>query len=314
MGVQIVIMISLRAAGGLLLLLPYLATAATVPGQQFSVTTTLRGAPYLDLKTDHAGRTGNDKYEGYIMDLLAELGSKLGCTFSIHMVADGRYGQYDSASGAWTGMIGEVISGAADMAVVDMTITSQREEVVDFSVPFMHVGITALYKKKSGQATPIHAEDLLHDSSIQLGTYCCGSTNNFFKNSPLFIYQEIHKKINEHKGPELTNNNEGVQRVLESDGDYAFFMESPSAEYAVGSNCQLTTVGGLLDSKGYGIALPQGSPHREGVNIALLQLRENGTLDKINMKWFYDRANQKKVCKIEGGWLQTFWNVVSTNL
>ena len=115
------------------------------------------------------------------MDLLAELGSKLGCTFSIHMVADGRYGQYDSASGAWTGMIGEVISGAADMAVVDMTITSQREEVVDFSVPFMHVGITALYKKKSGQATPIHAEDLLHDSSIQLGTYCCGSTNNFFK-------------------------------------------------------------------------------------------------------------------------------------
>merc|ERR1711892_1492804 len=271
MGVQIVIMISLRAVGGLLLLLPYLATTASVPGQQFSVTTTLRGAPYLDLKTDHAGRTGNDKYEGYIMDLLAELGSKLDCTFSIHMVADGRYGQYDSASGAWTGMIGEVISGAADMAVVDMTITSQREEVVDFSVPFMHVGITALYKKKSGQATPIDAEDLLHDRSIQLDTYCCGSTNNFFK-------------------------------------------KSPSAEYAVGSNCQLTTVGGLLDSKGYGIALPQGSPHREGVNIALLQLRENGTLDKIKMKWFYDHANQKKVCKIEVGWLQTFWNVVSTTL
>ena len=46
--------------------------------------------------------------------------------------------------------------------------------------------------------------------------------------------------------------------MLNSDGDYVYFLESTAAYYYVSNNCQLTTVGGLLDSKGYGIALPQG--------------------------------------------------------
>jgi len=49
----------------------------------------------------------------------------------------------------------------------------------------------------------------------------------------------------------------GVERVKKSNGTYAFFMESTSIEYAMANDaeCRLTQVGGLLDSKGYGIAL-----------------------------------------------------------
>ena len=54
------------------------------------------------------------------------------------------------------------------------------------------------------------------------------------------------------------NNIDGVQKVLDGDGEYAFFIESASAEYHVAKNCQLTKVGGLISSKSYGIALPQG--------------------------------------------------------
>lgn len=49
---------------------------------------------------------------------------------------------------------------------------------------------------------------------------------------------------------------EGVQRVLE--GNYAFLMESTMLDYMVQRDCNLTQVGGLLDSKGYGIATPMG--------------------------------------------------------
>ena len=45
-------------------------------------------------------------------------------------------------------------------------------------------------------------------------------------------------------------------RVLEDNGKYAFLMESTSVEYVIERNCELTQIGGLLDSKGYGIALP----------------------------------------------------------
>jgi len=52
-----------------------------------------------------------------------------------------------------------------------------------------------------------------------------------------------------------SNNDEGKSRVLR-DKQYAFFMESSTIEYIVERNCELAQVGGLLDNKGYGIAMP----------------------------------------------------------
>lgn len=39
-------------------------------------------------------------------------------------------------------------------------------------------------------------------------------------------------------------------------GAYAYLMESTTIEYVIERNCDLTQVGGMLDSKGYGIAMP----------------------------------------------------------
>ena len=39
---------------------------------------------------------------------------------------------------------------------------------------------------------------------------------------------------------------------------YAFFMEAAAIEYHVERVCDLKQLGGLLDSKGYGVALPKG--------------------------------------------------------
>ena len=46
--------------------------------------------------------------------------------------------------------------------------------------------------------------------------------------------------------------------MLAEDGGFAFFMESTSIEYQIERNCRLQQIGGLLDAKSYGIALPQG--------------------------------------------------------
>lgn len=49
---------------------------------------------------------------------------------------------------------------------------------------------------------------------------------------------------------------DGIQRVLKS--DYALLMESTTIEYVTRRNCNLTQVGGIIDSKGYGIGTPKG--------------------------------------------------------
>ena len=53
-----------------------------------------------------------------------------------------------------------------------------------------------------------------------------------------------------------SSNNAGKERVHKENGKYAFLMESTSVEYILERECELTQIGGLLDSKGYGIALP----------------------------------------------------------
>lgn len=54
----------------------------------------------------------------------------------------------------------------------------------------------------------------------------------------------------------VANNKEGVERVAKGNRMYAFLMESTLIEFYSARNCNLTQIGGLLDSKGYGIALP----------------------------------------------------------
>ena len=53
-------------------------------------------------------------------------------------------------------MIGSVVSGAADLALGDITITSGREQAVDFSVPFLQTGITILYSANSWKSKTIN--------------------------------------------------------------------------------------------------------------------------------------------------------------
>ena len=49
---------------------------------------------------------------------------------------------------------------------------------------------------------------------------------------------------------------EGVERVKQ--GNYAFLVESTQNDYIRQRDCELMQVGGLLDTKGYGIGTPQG--------------------------------------------------------
>lgn len=101
------------------------------------------------------------------------------------------------------------------------------------------------------------AEDLAKQIKIKYGAVSGGSTLQFFKDSNFSTFQRMWSAMESmDPSPFVADNNEGIERVLKSKGEYAFLMESTQIEYFTQQNCNLTQVGGLLDSKGYGIALP----------------------------------------------------------
>ncbi|XP_048885031.1 glutamate receptor 1a isoform X4 [Brienomyrus brachyistius] len=111
------------------------------------IVTTILESPYVMLKKNHEQLVGNDKYEGYCVELAAEIAKHVGYSYKLEIVADGKYGARDPDSKMWNGMVGELVYGKADVAVAPLTITLVREEVIDFSKPFMSLGISIMIKK-----------------------------------------------------------------------------------------------------------------------------------------------------------------------
>ncbi|XP_061557751.1 glutamate receptor 1-like isoform X1 [Phycodurus eques] len=111
------------------------------------IVTTILEAPYMMLKKNHEQLAGNDKYEGYCAELAAEIAKHVGFAYRLELVGDGKYGARDPSSKMWNGMVGELVYGKADVAVAPLTITLVREQVIDFTKPFMSLGISIMIKK-----------------------------------------------------------------------------------------------------------------------------------------------------------------------
>ncbi|KAK2579603.1 hypothetical protein KPH14_010896 [Odynerus spinipes] len=103
--------------------------------------------PYGMVKQSAAMLTGNERYEGFGIDIIQELSKSLGFNYTFEVQTDSVYGSYQNKTGKWTGMIAKIIDGRADLAITDLTITSERESAVDFTMPFMNLGISILYRK-----------------------------------------------------------------------------------------------------------------------------------------------------------------------
>ncbi|BES87770.1 glutamate receptor, ionotropic kainate [Nesidiocoris tenuis] len=132
--------------------------------------------------------------------------------------------------------------------------------------------------------TPIeNAEDLAGQTEIAYGTLDSGSTMTFFRDSMIETYKKMWRFM-ENKKVFVSTYEEGIKRVLE--GNYAFLMESTMLDYIVQRNCNLTQIGGLLDTKGYGIATPMGSPWRDRISLAILELQEKGEIQMLYDKWW----------------------------
>ncbi|KAG1692283.1 Glutamate receptor ionotropic, kainate 2 [Nymphon striatum] len=66
--------------------------------------------------------------------------------FDLHIVHDLNFG-VKLNNGSWNGMIGELIDKKADIALAPLSMTIEREKVVDFSPPILHSGLSIIYKK-----------------------------------------------------------------------------------------------------------------------------------------------------------------------
>ena len=107
------------------------------------------------------------------------------------------------------------------------------------------------------------------------------------QSSTIPTYQKLNAFMESTKPSVYTKSNaEGLDRVRKEDGLYAFFMEAAAIEFNIEQYCDLRQLGGLLDSKGYGIALPKDSPYTAAISAGVIALQERGVLKDLKKKWW----------------------------
>jgi len=80
----------------------------------FSVSASLlQEAPYVMLKKNADLFVDNDRYEGYCVDLAAEIAKHCGFKYQLKIVGDGKYGARDAETKIWNGMVGELVYGVS---------------------------------------------------------------------------------------------------------------------------------------------------------------------------------------------------------
>ncbi|XP_025114965.1 ionotropic receptor 25a-like isoform X2 [Pomacea canaliculata] len=109
---------------------------------------TLHAPPFIFRRTDD---NGTAQYSGYAVDVWNEIASTLNLTYYFTEPFDQEFGVL-LENGTWTGIVGMVVSGTADLAVAPLTVSAEREVVVDFTTPFYEfAGIEILMQQVKTQ-------------------------------------------------------------------------------------------------------------------------------------------------------------------
>ena len=64
------------------------------------------------------------------------------------MAKDGLFGRRRGRNGTWNGIMGELLSGKAQLAFAPLSVYSHRAQVVDFSTPYYFSSVSFLIAPK----------------------------------------------------------------------------------------------------------------------------------------------------------------------
>ena len=96
----------------------------------------MQNAPFTMLTLSQEQRLGNDRYEGYVVDLLQRLSRLLGFKYIIQPVRDGSYGSRDKTTGRWNGMIKDILDGVSFRGCLYWRICMYRwKDMCSFNCP-----------------------------------------------------------------------------------------------------------------------------------------------------------------------------------
>jgi len=174
---------------------------------------------------------------------------------------------------AWEGIFEATAAGEYDMVADGVTITPERDEIVDFSIPYM---VIHQYIIVRADETEIVDEASLVASDAIVGTQI-GTTNE----------QRAIELVGEDRVRSYDTFDLPIQALIAGDVD-AVIMDLEAAKGFVEQHPDEIKIlpEPITGGEELGFVFPPGSDLIEPVNYAIQVLQENGTLDELYQKWW----------------------------
>ncbi|XP_042494366.1 glutamate receptor 2.9-like isoform X2 [Macadamia integrifolia] len=244
---------------------------------------------YLSIERDPITKKATN-FTGFCIELFGNLTSRLPFGLPYQYQAyplDGKsihnYGE----------MIDEVYYMNFDAVVGDISILANRSNYVDFTMPYTEFGVTMVVAMKDN----LEKEFWMFVKPLSLGVWLVTFAG--------FVYIGVVVWILEHP----TNTEFGAshrERIEKSiwysfstlvfsqhnGGVAAIFDELPYVQVFLNMYCnRYTTVGRTYSSEGFGFVFPKGSPLVSYMSRAIVNITDDGTLDKIKQRWLQNQTN-----------------------
>ena len=180
--------------------------------------------------------------------------------------------EYEYNTMNFSGILTALQTGRVDGAIAAITVTSEREKVMDYSHPYYDSGLMLMVRADNDEIRGI--EDV-HGKDLAVTT---GTTSDDYAQ-------------NMDPGPaSITRFPRAEQAYLEvrSGRADAALHDTPNVQYYIktAGDGEVKAVGENLDAQSYAMAFPQGSELRDPFNVTLLAMMEDGRYDELYRKWF----------------------------
>lgn len=151
-----------------------------------------------------------------------------------------------------------------DLALAEISITPERQKVVDFSVPYFDSNIGVLAKKGSG----ITADNI---TSKKCSAYSGTTSVPFIKDTLKCSNTKIYP-----------DNQTLYQGVLSGQSDAAFLDTAIVLAEAKSTGGKLEVVGQYKTGEKYGAIYPKGSANEDAFDKVITTMLSDGTTDKLS--------------------------------
>jgi len=174
---------------------------------------------------------------------------------------------------AWDTMIAAVADGQFDMAADGITITEERAQSVDFTDGYINLEQRLLVRIDDDRYASL--AELAADADARLSQQI-GTTN----------YAVAEDAVGADRIQTFDDFGQAVLAVVSGDTDGTVVDETAGQGYLGANKDQLKLIGPSLSSDQLGFIFPLGSPLVGPFNAAIAEMKEDGFLQQINLKWF----------------------------